>query len=231
MGLRNVWRHFCACWQEWIQISSKPRSNLLFLVRVCHSCFFVSSSCFFVSCQVPHRGHAQRGRHGLQATVLDRSSRVLVPAGLARVVLSLSGTMLRTVLPTTGGDVCSGLSLCAPFGPWFAFARRVASWTWTRTFSSSCPSNWSTTRPGEAKGVAVLVHFVLAIVCELWSLFAFVTLNSDVACGVMLLGGHETSIFRRSRFSQCVLPGRFVVQNFKDDHTRVCPQLARRWHV
>lgn len=47
---------------------------------------------------IPRRGHAQRGRHCLQATVLDRGSCVLVPAGLARVVLSLSGTMLRTVL-------------------------------------------------------------------------------------------------------------------------------------
>ena len=27
LGLENVWGHICACWQEWSQISSKPRQQ------------------------------------------------------------------------------------------------------------------------------------------------------------------------------------------------------------
>ena len=64
----------------------------------CHSCSFmframhVSSYSMvlvavvrsFISCQVPHRGHAHRGRHRLQATVLDQGSHLMVHVGLVR---------------------------------------------------------------------------------------------------------------------------------------------------
>ena len=111
----------------------------------CHSCSFmfrvihVSSYSMvlvavvrsFISCQVPHRGHAHRGRHRLQATVLDQGSRLMVHVGLVRFVTFLSGTAWRTASANDGRlssgtmpHVCSlVLGLLLP-GEWCAELER-----------------------------------------------------------------------------------------------------------
>ena len=63
---------------------------------------------FFVSCQVPHRGHAHRGRHRLQATVLNQGSRLMVYVGFVRFVTFLSGTALRAASANDGRLLASG---------------------------------------------------------------------------------------------------------------------------
>ena len=93
--------------------------------------------CFFsVSCQVPYRGHAHRGRHRLQATVLDQDSHLMVHVGLVRFVTFPSGTTLRTASANDERRLASGTEfhVCSLIFGCFCQVNGILDWKGVNLF-------------------------------------------------------------------------------------------------